>query len=278
MGMAKPMRKVRLNQQLNGQGGNISVLYAQYITLCGQENRVDVAVEVWLEWTQSTMGVGGALGSETLWGAVMTTFSAFEETNSIALSLLEDMLETIVCATATDSRAVGAALKCASHVHRFVLAERVWEWAKPMREHRLLGCGGQRGDLPLICTQYVTLCGQEGHSDHVVNVWREWSDSRLGSCEEGTHDTAVLRRTAMTTLSTRPETHSIACDMLEDMVKTQICVLSTWDVGTGLKIASNVHRFDLAQRVWEWQNQCENINSSWGTVKTTASRSFTLSM
>ena len=44
-----------------------------------------------------------------------------------------------------------------------MFVERVWKWSQPIRKHRLDGSGGKDCDVALIYTQFVTLCGQNGH-------------------------------------------------------------------------------------------------------------------
>ena len=61
---------------------------------------------------------------------------------SCGLENVERYLNT-ECNVKMDTQTLGAALKCASHSNLVGLIESAWEWAKPMREHRLGGFGGK---------------------------------------------------------------------------------------------------------------------------------------
>ena len=78
-------------------------------------------------------------------------------------------------------------LKCAGNLNRFDLVERVWKWSQPMRTHRLDGGGGMDCDVGLSYTQFVTLCGQNGHVDKVLETWNEWCQSTIGRRDNTLH-------------------------------------------------------------------------------------------
>ena len=65
--------------------------------------------------------------------------------------------------------------------------ERVWKWSQPMRKHKLDGGGGKDCDVALSYTQFVTLCGQNGHVDKVLEVWNEWCQSTIGRRQKEQH-------------------------------------------------------------------------------------------
>ena len=92
-------------------------------------------------------------------------------------------------------------LKCAGNLNRFDVVERVWKWSQPMRKHRLDGSGGMDCDVALSYTQFVTLCGQNGHVDKVLEVWNEWCQSTIGRRDNTLHS-EVFRGAVMTALST----------------------------------------------------------------------------
>ena len=93
-------------------------------------------------------------------------------------------------------------LKCAGNLNRFDVVERVWKWSQPMRKYRLDGGGGMDCGVALIYTQFVTLCGQNGHVDKVLEVWNEW-------CQSTIHFTVKYFVVVMTALSTHPTTESM---------------------------------------------------------------------
>ena len=72
--------------------------------------------------------------------------------------------------------------------------------------------------------------------------------------EETTHFTVEeLAGAVMTVLSTHPTTVSEACKMLEK----QLLIECDFDgdvqtLGSMLKCAGNLNRFDLVERVWKW--------------------------
>ena len=177
----EPMRKHRLDGG-DGKDCDIALVYTQFVTLCVQHGHVNRAMEVWNEWCESIVGTtGSTLHSKVLRGAVMTALSTDSTTVSFACEMLERML-SIECKS-DDLQTLGAMLKCAGNVNRFDLVERVWEWGKPMRKHRLDGGGGKNFDIDLQYTQFVTICAQHGHVHRALEVWNEWCQSTVGTKE-----------------------------------------------------------------------------------------------
>ena len=106
--------------------------------------------------------------------------------------------------------------------------------------------------LLLIYTQFVTLCGQNGHVDKVLEVWNKWCQSTIGRRDNTLHS-EVLRGAVMTALSTHPTTVCGACKILE----TQLLIECDFDgdiqtLGSMLKCAGNLNQFDVVERVWKW--------------------------
>ena len=98
----------------------------------------------------------------------------------------------------------------------------------------------------------MTLCGQNGHVDKVLEVWNEWCQSTIGRRDNTLHS-EVFRGAVMTVLSTHPTTVSEACKMLEK----QLLIECDFDgdvqtLGSMLKCAGNVNQFDVVERVWKW--------------------------
>ena len=98
----------------------------------------------------------------------------------------------------------------------------------------------------------MTLCGQNGHVDKVLEVWNEWCQSTIGRRDNTLHS-EVFRGAVMTVLSTHPTTVSEACKMLEK----QLMIECDFDgdvqtLGSMLKCAGNVNQFDVVERVWKW--------------------------
>ena len=183
---SQPMRKHRLG----GSGGkdcDVALSYTQFVTVCSKHGRVDKVLEVWNEWCQSTIGANNnTLHSEVFRGAVMTVLSTDPATVSEACNMLEKQL-LIECEFEGDVQTLGSMLKCAGNLNRFDLAERVWKWSQPIRKHRLDGSGGMDCDVALVYTQFVTLCGQNGHVDKVLEVWNEWCQSTIGRRDNTLH-------------------------------------------------------------------------------------------
>ena len=95
-------------------------------------------------------------------------------------------------------------------------------------------------DCDVALQQFVTLCGQNGHVDKVLEVWNEWFNQQL---ETGrTRHFTVQVDAVMTALSTHPTTFDVECDFDGD-VQT---------LGSMLKCAGNLNRFDVVERVWKW--------------------------
>ena len=129
-----------------------------------------------------------------------------------------------------------------------------------LRKHRLDGGGGKDCDVALSYTQFVTLCGQNGHVDKVLEVWNEWCQSTIGRRDNTLHS-EVFRGAVMTALSTHPTTVSEACKMLEK----QLLIECDFDgdvqtLGSMLKCAGNVNQFDVVERVWKWSQPIENTD------------------
>ena len=166
--------------------------------------------------------------------------------------LVEQMIVEIECKSKFDVRLLGTMLKCAGNVNQFDVVERVWKWSQPIRKHRLDGGGGKDCDVALQYTQFVTLCGQNGHVDKVLEVWNEWCQSTIGRRDNTLHS-EVFRGAVMTALSTHPTTVSEACKMLEK----QLLIECDFDgdvqtLGSMLKCAGNLNQFDVVERVWKW--------------------------
>ena len=66
----------------------------------------------------------------------------------------------------------------------------------------------------LLCnyTQFISLCGQNGHVDKVLEVWNEWSQSTIGRRDNTLHS-EVFRGVVMRALSTDPTTVCESCKM-----------------------------------------------------------------
>ena len=137
---------------------DVALIYAQFVTLCGQNGHVDKVLEVWDEWCQSTIGRNdNTLHSEVFRGAVMTVLSTHPTTVSEACKMLEKQL-LIECDFEGDVQTLGSMLKCAGNLDQFDFVERVWKWSQPIRKHRL--DEGEDCDVALSYTQFVTLCSK----------------------------------------------------------------------------------------------------------------------
>ena len=151
-----------------------------------------------------------------------------------------------------DVQTLGGMLKCAGNLSQFDVVERVWKWSQPIRKHRLDAGGGKDCDVTLQYTQFVTFCGQNGHVDKVLEVWNEWSQSTIGRRDNTLHS-EVFRGVVMTALSTDPTTVCEACKMLEKQILIE-CDFEgdVQTLGSMLKCAGNLNRFDVVERVWKW--------------------------
>ena len=83
------MRKYRLD----GGGGkdcDVALQYTQFVTLCSKHGHVDQVLEVWNEWSQSTIGrKDNTLHSEVFRCAVMIVLSTHPTTVCEACKVLE---------------------------------------------------------------------------------------------------------------------------------------------------------------------------------------------
>ena len=113
--------------------------------------------------------------------------------------MLEKQL-LIECEFDGDVQTLGSMLKCAGNLNQFDVVERVWKWSQPIRKHRLDGGGGKDCDVALIYTQFVTLCGQNGHVDKVLEVWNEWCQSTIGR-RNNTFHSEVFRDAVISSLN-----------------------------------------------------------------------------
>ena len=121
-----------------------------------------------------------------------------------------------------------------------------------LRKHRLDGGGGKDCDVALIYTQFVTLCGQNGHVDKVLEVWNEWCQSTIGSKEQHTSQWSISWCCDDSSLNSSNNCFE-ACKMLEK----QLLIECDFDgdvqtLGAMLKCAGNVNQFDVVERVWKW--------------------------
>ena len=152
-----------------------------------------------------------------------------------------------------DVQTLGTMLKCGWKCESILILLNVFGNGHNQREkHRLDGGGGKDCDVALSFTQFVTLCGQNGHVDKVLEVWNEWCQSTIGRRDNTLHS-EVFRGAVMTALSTHPTTASEACEMLEK----QLLIECDFDgdvqtLGSMLKCAGNLDQFDLVECVWKW--------------------------
>ena len=95
----------------------------------------------------------------------------------------------------------------------------------------------------------------------MLEVWNEWCQSTIGTNKNTLHS-YVFRRVVMTALSTHPNTVFEACDMLEKMLFSE-CNFDgdAQKLGSLLKCAGNVNRFDVAERVWKWSQPFRKIQT-----------------
>ena len=256
---SQPMRKHRLD----GGGGKdcgVALIYTQFVTLCSKHGHVDKVLEVWNEWSQSTIGrKDNTLHSEVFLRAVVTALSTHPTTVSEACKILAKLL-LIECDFDEDVQTLGTMLKCAGNVNQFDVVEHVWKWSQPLRKHRLDGGGGKDCDVGLIYTQFVTLCSKHGHVDKVLEVWNEWSQSTIGRRDNTLHS-EVFRGAVMTVLSTHPTTVCEACKMLEK----QLLIECDFDgdiqtLGSMLKFAGNNIKLIHISSTFQHCSKCLNIS------------------
>ena len=244
---SEPIRKYRLDGG-GGQDCDVAIQYAQFVTMCAKNNQIKLAFNVWVEWEHSTVELRkNARKRQIVHFAALTAFSTHNETLSVASAMLKQVLLT-QCASVHD---IGAALKCAINLRRIDLADRVWQWAQPIRNVKLKNCQ-EECDIALQYAQYTTLCGQKGKVNRVLDIWQEWCNSKLESNSRTLHR-HVFRCAVMVALCHDAETQSIAKEMLEDMLFVK-CE-SDWDVqllGSTLKCAISINCTELLDRVWNW--------------------------
>ena len=84
----------------------------------------------------------------------------------------------------------------------------------------------------------------------MVAVWKEWNASQIGWGSKRPYQD-MLFRALINALSTRKETITDACEILEIMLQTVVCSAKTdaRTVSACLKCATHTRRFDLAELV-----------------------------
>ena len=245
------------------------MIYTQHLALC-EGGQVDRAVKVWQQWSESKVGTNAEVAESNIFhGAAMSTLSTNPKTLVMAQEMLENMISVPICENKTwnDTRPLGAALTCAKNAHRFDLAERAWEWAKPMRKYLLLS-GDDDCDLAIQYAKYVTFCSQHGLVQEALEVWCEWRQLPLGLQGGGGSHGNILQSVVMTFLSNHTETVSVASDVLNSMISDN-CEpeIDTRDIGSALKCAANIGRVDLVERVWQWAKPMQQYRLRGGKEK-----------